>query len=229
VKHQFVRFPLGAVFGAFLALSVVLASAQGNDLSVSLGSVGGSGVTAAATLTASGNQTVVTVSAQGLTPGSTNENEIHFGTCANTGGIAFTLSNLVPGANGTATTTDTINATLASLQDGNHEMHIHMTSAAGTVLACGNIAQAAAVAAASPTAAATATAARATAVATATAAAATVTPVAQATVAGATAVATTTATPAALPATGGLPLPIAPASALGAAAFAFGYYLRRRR
>jgi hypothetical protein len=177
--------------------------AQGGDLAVAISPVGGSGVSATANLTAAGNQTDVTVSFAGLTPGSTNETEIHFGTCANTGGIEFSFPNVVANAAGTASLSTTVNASLASLQDGNHLIHTHLTNAAGNVLACGNIPVAAvATATAVPSASATA-------------------------VAAATAVAT--ATPAALPVTGDPGLPLLPLILIGAAAIGSGVVLGRRR
>lgn len=218
VGYQPVRLVLGAMLGALLALSLTIASAQGRTVTVTENTVDASGVTATVTLTEQGSQTMITVSAQGLTPGSSNENEVHFGTCANTGNIAFTLSPLVGSANGTAAVSTTINAPLASLQDGNHLLHIHATNAAGAVLACGDIPMAAAAATATP--AATSPAVAATATPAATAVAAMATPMA-------TPVATATTTPATLPATGGMPK--MPVAALGAALLGIGYYVRRRR
>ncbi|HEX2986584.1 MAG TPA: hypothetical protein VHS06_00185, partial [Chloroflexota bacterium] len=142
--------------------------AQATDLTVTQTPVGGSGVTATTTLTAVGNQTTITVAARGLTPGSTTNSEVHFGTVANPGAIAFDLGNLVAGADGTATATTTVNASLASLQDGNHFLHIHVLNAEGAVLANGDIPMAAAVAAATPSVVTATPAATAAAVATAT-------------------------------------------------------------
>jgi len=207
------RFPLvpsGLLLCIAPALSIPVALAQG-DVTVTENSVGGSGVTATATLTAVGNQTSITVSARGLTPGTENMNQVNFGTCANTGGDAFILSNLMAAADGTATATTTINATLASLQDGNHLLHIHRGAGAqeGAIVACGDIPVAAAAAAATPAAAATATPA----------VAATATPAATVTV---------TASPTALPKAGGPVVPLIPAAALGAAALGLGMLFRRR-
>jgi hypothetical protein len=190
-----------------------VALAQGGDLTVAISPVGGSGVSATANLTAAGNQTDVTVSFAGLTPGSTNETEIHFGTCANTGGIEFSFPNVVANAAGNASLTTTVNASLASLQDGNHLIHTHLTNAAGNVLACGNI-PVAAVAMATATHAAVATATPA-AMASATA------------VAAATAVATATATAVALPVTGDPGLPVLPLIIVGSAVIASGLALGR--
>jgi hypothetical protein len=202
---------------SLLIMASAVALAQGGDLAVAISPVGGSGVSATANLTAAGNQTNVTVSFAGLTPGSTNETEIHFGTCANTGGIEFSFPNVVANAAGNASLSTTVNASLASLQDGNHLIHTHLTNAAGNVLACGNI-PAAAVAMATNTAVATATQAA--------VASATAVPSASATaVAAATAVAT--ATPAALPVTGDPGLPVLPLIIVGAAVIVSGFALGR--
>ena len=207
-----------------LVLNAAVAFGQtGNDLTVTVSPVGGSGASATVTLTAAGNQTNVALSATGFTPGTSNESEIHFGTCANTGGIAFSFPNFVADAAGNGTVSTTVNAPLATLQDGNHLIHIHLTSAAGNVLACGDIPMAAAAAAtATPVATATAVAAAtATPMATAVAAAAaTATPMA-------TAAAAVTATPAALPVTGGPGIPLGPTLVVSLGAAGLGFVLRR--
>ncbi len=209
MKRKLFRVSSGVLMGAALALMLTVAFAQAS-VTVTLTPVGGSGVTATATLTAVGNQTTITVAAQGLTPGSTTDSEVHFGTTANPGGIAFDLGNLVAGADGTATATTTINASLASLQDGNHFLHLHVLNAEGAVLATGDIPMAAAVATATPAV---------------TAVAATATP-------SATAVAVTP-TAAALPSAGedpgsGFPIGLPAAAAAAAVALVAGLFLIRR-
>ncbi len=204
------RFRLSYLVGAALgAVALILQASvafgqSGSDLVVTISPVGGSGVSAIANLTAAGNQTNITVSATGLAPGSTNETEIHFGTCANIGGIAFAFPVVVANSSGNATLSTTVNASLASLQDGNHLIHIHVASAAGAVLACGNIPVAMAAATATPAATAAATAP-----------------------AVATVVAAATATPAALPVTGGPDIPLVPTLALSLGAAGLGLVLRR--
>jgi hypothetical protein len=195
-----------------LAGSAVAFAQGGNDLAVAVNSVGGSGVSATANLTAAGAQTDATVAITGLTPGSTFETEFHFGTCANTGGIAFSFPTVVANAAGNASASTTVNATLASLQDGNHLIHIHVTNAAGNVLACGDVPVAA-------VAAATATPME-------TAATATAMPVATA-VAAATAIATVSATPANLPVTGEPGLPFLPLIIFSAAVITSGVIVSR--
>jgi hypothetical protein len=197
----FSRIAVAISCAGLLALTVAIASAQGGgDLSVTLNSVGGSGASAVATLTAAGNQTDVTITASGFAAGTSNEPEVHFGTCANTGGIAFSFPTFTANAAGQGTVSATVPISLATLQDGNHLFHIHLTSAEGNVLACGNIPVAAVAATATPAATA---------------------------VAVATSVATATATATAkLPVTGSPGLPMTPLVLVSIAVVAIGILLR---
>jgi hypothetical protein len=191
---------------SLLLAGSTVAFAQNGDAAVTLSPVGGSGVTATATLTAAGNQTSISITATGLAANSAHTWAIGMGTCANRQGDAFDFADLTAGANGTASATDTATATLASLQDGNHNIHIHTnTDATSAVVACGNI-PAAAVATATPAAMASVTA-----VATA----------------AATAVASATATPVSLPVTGDPGLPLLPLIVVGIAAIGSGVVLSR--
>jgi hypothetical protein len=214
--HWIFRLVAVLASASLLLAASAVAFAQNGDATVSLSSEGGSGVTATASLTAVGNQTSISITAAGLPANTSHAWAIGNGTCANRQGDAFDFFDLTSGAGGTASATDTAAATLASLQDGNHNVHIHTNlSANSTVVACGNI-PAAAVATATQVAAATATPA---AVASATAVS----------TASATAVAAATATAVSLPVTGDPGLPILPLILIGAGAIGSGLFLGRSR
>src|SRR6516164_1976798 len=102
---------------SLLLAGSTVAFAQNGDASVTLSPVGGSGVTATATLTAVGSQTSISITAAGLAANTSHAWAIGNGTCANRQGDAFDFFDLTSGANGTASATDTAAATLASLQD----------------------------------------------------------------------------------------------------------------
>lgn len=214
-KMHLVRMFIAVITSASLLLvGGAVAFAQSGDATVTLSPVGGSGVTATATLTAVGNQTSIAITATGLAANSQHTWAVGNGTCANRQGDAADFSDLTAGTNGSASATDTAAATLASLQDGNHNIHIHANLSANSgLLACADI-PAAAAATATPAAAATAVP---TGVATASATAVAT--------AAATAVAGATATPVSLPATGGAP--ILPLIVLGAAVIGSGAFLSR--
>lgn len=209
VWHHAIQVPLATLLGVLLGLSVGLASAQG-ALTMTLNPVGGSGASAAVTLTPVGDQTTVTITARGLAAGSQHLTVTGLGQCASLGEDLFRLPTLVAGAGGTATASTTLPFDISSLTNGNWQIHFNQTAAGGVtpggpVIACGNIPTGGATAAITPpTAATTATA-----------------------VAAVTAVATTT--PTALPVTGGIPLPVVPAGMLGAAVAGLGILLRRQR
>ncbi len=143
--------------GVLLVLSLILAlagvvSAQ-QTVTVPINPVAGSGVSGTATLTAVGNTTTVSLSVSGFAPNTSHATHIHTGTCANPGGIVIDLPTLTADASGAASATATVNASLASLMDGNHIIQTHVTSGAnfGAGVACGDI-PVTAVAAATPAA-----------------------------------------------------------------------------
>ncbi|MBI2953620.1 MAG: CHRD domain-containing protein [Chloroflexi bacterium] len=143
MKHKLYRMAaVAAILTLVLSLSVGVAFAQ--QVSFSMNPLGGSGISGTATLEAVGNQTTVTVTLSGLAPGSERQGHFHTGTCANIGPIQIPLPNMVAGADGTGTVTATVNAPLASLQDGNHLIAFHTALAEtptlpGPTTTCGNV------------------------------------------------------------------------------------------
>lgn len=134
------------------ALVLILAAAiAGRDtvvaqesITVNLGPGRDASQPGTAVLTAQGNQTLVVINIQPGEAGVGQPAHIHLGSCPEVGSVAFPLTNVVDG-----TSTTTVNATLASLRDGNHSINIHKSEAeAGVYVACGNIA---ALPAAAPT------------------------------------------------------------------------------
>ena len=179
----------GAALVVALALSLTVAFAQDEGVTVTLNPVDGSGVSGTATVQAEGDRTRITVSASGLAPGSQQTAIFGFGTCANIGfpALQFSVGDLVAGADGTATTSATVAVDLdVLLQNGPNQVHIATATAPN--IACGDVPAVAAAATATPTAAEVA----------------------------------------ALPRTGGLPLPVSPAGLVGAVVLGLGVYLRRR-
>lgn len=135
-----------------LLVPVTSVSAQA-PVTVSMTASGGSGVTGSAVLTPQGSQTQVVVTIQGAPPNGTHVNHIHNGTCAQQGGIAFPLADLKVDANGRATATSTVNATLASLQGGANYVNAHAGAALPSPgISCGDIPRAGAAAPAAPAA-----------------------------------------------------------------------------
>ncbi len=206
--------------GLALALPVLAfaaAPAQTNSTTVTLNAENNSGETGTAVLTDMGNNQIkVDVTVSGEPAGASQPMHIHSGQCGPAlGAVVYPLTPLV---NGKSTTT--VNASLASIMDGNHAINGHKSAQEVNVFVyCGNLT--AVSAAANATSTSTASTATAT---TAPAVAATTAP----TMAAATPAATTTVTPGALPTTGGdagslIPLVLA----LGLLALGAGFMVRR--
>lgn len=100
------------------------------------GAVGG-----AATFTAAGTRTVVTVRVTGLPPNATFVNHVNAGRCGGPDrGIALALSDLVSDARGMATARTAVDAPLARLLDGNHYVNVHGAAVLPSPdVACGQI------------------------------------------------------------------------------------------
>ncbi len=201
--------------GLALALPVLAfaaAPAQTNSTTITLNAENNSGETGTAVLTDLGNNQVkVDVTVSGEPAGASQPMHIHNGQCGpNLGGVALPLTPLV---NGKSTTT--VNASLASILDGNHAINGHKSAQEVNVFVfCGNLTAASAAANATSTSTAT----------TAPAVAATTAP----TMAAATPAATSTVTPGALPTTGGDAGSLIPlVAALGLLALGAGLMVRR--
>ena len=128
-----------ALVGALATVFAGTALAQTAAMAT-LTPTGGSRLSGAATLTAQGNQTMVTVRITGGTPNSTHPNHIHTGRCENVGGIVHPLNDLATDAQGNATGTTMVNAPLASVAGGNNSIMAHAGPAMPTPgVACGTI------------------------------------------------------------------------------------------
>ena len=148
MKHQLSRLVVTAgIVSLIFALGTATVFAQ--QVTIQMNPVAGSGISGTSTLEAVDGQTMVTVTLSGMAPGSERQGHIHTGTCANLGPIVIPLPNIIAGADGTGTVTATVNASLASLQDGNHVVNFHedislVTALPGPTVSCGDIPLAAA-------------------------------------------------------------------------------------
>ena len=107
-----------------------------DSVTIDLLELNDSGQSGTATLTAAGAQTEVVIAVTAAASTADEPQPIHFGTCgANLGGVDHSLSGVVGGAS-----TTTVDATLASLMDGDHAINLHKSGAEiGTYTSCGNI------------------------------------------------------------------------------------------
>ena len=106
--------------------------ASPDSLTIALGELNGSGQTGFATLSASGDQTQVVVSA---TAGISALAHIHEGSCATLGGVAHALSDTSGSISASA-----VEATLASLIAGSFAVNLHTDGNPGLYSSCGDVA-----------------------------------------------------------------------------------------
>lgn len=121
-------------------LLILFASACGREereLVVQLVEIDGSAQSGTATLTALGDQTQIVIL---VNPGPPDNDpqplHVHFGACGpRLGAVAHVLENMSAGVS-----TTTLDATLASLRDGNRAINLHLSvPGIRTYTACGNI------------------------------------------------------------------------------------------
>ncbi len=131
-------FALLLAIGAVFALGPDRAGAQqvvNVTLGPGAGPAGGGNQTGTAKLTAMGSQTEVVLSILPGPAGVEQPAHIHSGTCAALGAVVYPLNNVVNGAS-----TTTVNAALASLQNGNFAINAHESGAnIGVYVSCGDI------------------------------------------------------------------------------------------
>ena len=114
-----------------------------SPLSVSMNAVSGSGVSGTASITdLAGDVSRVTITLQGMTPGSSHAGHVHRGSCANQGAIDFGLEPVVADAqgNGSATASNVPDGLLTS---GFYLQYHVALNPPGAPIACGDITAAA--------------------------------------------------------------------------------------
>lgn len=116
-----------------------MGGAQAMGGAVTMNAVGGSGVTGQAQFTGQGAQTMVmvTLNAQGST---THSGHIHTGTCEAPGDVVVPLQDVTL-ANGTGSSSSTIDVPLATVMNGQHIVAYHQGQGenAGGPVVCGAI------------------------------------------------------------------------------------------
>jgi Cu/Zn superoxide dismutase len=127
---------------ALVALgSLVSSVAADQAVTVSIQPVNGSSVSGAATLTAQGNQTAVSLNIGGYPPNTSHPIHFHTGTCANPGPPVIPLPTMDANADGVATATAVVNVPISALRDGNHLVMTHTgpPPTIGTNIGCGDV------------------------------------------------------------------------------------------
>lgn len=129
---------IGGIVGA---LGVFAAPAMAQTAArATLGPTGGSRVSGASTLAAQGNQTMVTVRISGAPTNSTHVNHIHVGSCEAEGAVVYPLIDLRTDAQGNATASTMVNASLTAIVGGGHYVNVHAGAALPSPgVSCGNI------------------------------------------------------------------------------------------
>jgi Cu/Zn superoxide dismutase len=114
-------------------------AASGAPLVVPLKAENGSGETGTATLQDTPDGVIVVLSLAGGNAAGPQPVHIHDGSCAKLGGVKYPLKSIAAGASSTTVP----KVTIAMLQSGTYAINVHQSpSAAGTYVACGDLAPA---------------------------------------------------------------------------------------
>ena len=121
-KRMIARVGVAVVAGLTLLLSSMVSSALAQGVGLTLTFQPGRDATqpGTVTLTPQGAQTMVVINVAPGTAGADQPAHIHDGTCPGVGAVAYPLTNVSDGHS-----TTMVNASLSSLQDGNHSINIH--------------------------------------------------------------------------------------------------------
>jgi hypothetical protein len=117
------------------AAPATTAAGEAESVSVDIGEQNGSGESGTATLTADGEQTVVTIELSGAPADTPQPAHIHTGSCAEIGDVVHPLENVVGGMSET-----TVAAPIADLQGAAFAINVHESEEAiQNYVACGEI------------------------------------------------------------------------------------------
>ncbi len=120
---------------AVAALQAAPAAAATSTLTIKIAAQNGSGENGTATLTQAGADVKVVIALTGA-PATAQPAHVHFGTCADLGGVAYLLTNVVGGASTTTVKGVTIDQLLAK----SYAINVHMSADnLGKYVACGEI------------------------------------------------------------------------------------------
>ncbi|CAN5640065.1 hypothetical protein BH23GEM6_BH23GEM6_14640 [soil metagenome] len=112
----------------------------GMTSTVAMRAVGGSGLSGEATLTEAGQQAQVMVRLMGSRAGATHQGHIHQGTCDNLGSVVAPLQPVTVDAQGTGTSTSTVDVAIHAAADGQHLIAYHVAGGdPGAPVVCGEI------------------------------------------------------------------------------------------
>ena len=90
---------------------------------------------------AGSGKTTVSLTMYGLNPKATHVNHIHKGSCANQGGVEFTLTELKADSRGMATAVTTVDKSVADLVNGDFYIQPHAINFPSPGITCGDILQ----------------------------------------------------------------------------------------
>jgi hypothetical protein len=131
---------MGAPAGTTPAAGTGTMMGAGMGSTIAMQPVGGSGVSGEATLTESGQQTQVMVRLMGSTANATHQGHIHSGTCASPGAVVVPLQSISVDAQGSGTSTSTVDVPIHTAANGQHIVVYHEAGGSpGAPVVCGEI------------------------------------------------------------------------------------------
>ncbi|MBI4496988.1 MAG: CHRD domain-containing protein [Chloroflexi bacterium] len=117
------RLALFAALAAALLATVACEAGTKGPLTLTMQEQNNSGQTGTATLTPRDGQTEIAIDITASLAGVAQPAHIHAGSCANLGAVRFPLSNVTDG-----TSTTTVDADLATLQQGAYAVNVHQSA-----------------------------------------------------------------------------------------------------
>lgn len=135
------KLSLLGVLVLLLATTSLAMAQSAKTVTVNMTGVGGSKVTAVATVTDAGATTKVSITFKGFDPNSAHAGHIHSGSCEQNGPVVYPLTSAKADANGNATIEGEADAPFSTVTNGKFYLNYHVADAPtpGGGIVCGNI------------------------------------------------------------------------------------------
>ncbi len=129
------RIWISVVAVALLSIAALAPAAAQDTITIDMNEVDDSGQSGSADITSDGDQTIISVSIDPGEEGVPQPAHIHDGSCAELGGVAYPLEDVVDGESET-----TVDVTITELIQGEYAINVHLSEdEMGVNVACGTL------------------------------------------------------------------------------------------